>query len=101
MRKIREEVQSFAQSYTPHIVPAFSTWCGLLLSVCLLLPHLGQATIQPDFPEIGNGRGTTPGGAWNRRPPRKIQRVVVIFQENRTPTICFMVCVVRTSPTAA
>jgi len=37
MRKIREEVQSFAQSYTPHIVPAFFDLVRFVI-VCLPSP---------------------------------------------------------------
>ncbi len=69
-RKIRKDVQSFARLFTPHIAPRFWTWSGLLLSASLLLSAPGHAAVQPGF-----------GG--------KIQHVVVIFQENRTPDSLF------------
>ena len=83
-QKTRKDVQSVALS-TSHIAPCFSTWCGLLLSFCLLVSARGNATVRPGVPD--NRAVDTSWGSSGRT--HKIQHVVVIFQENRTPDNLF------------
>src|SRR5271166_2169018 len=87
-RKTRKDIQSLPRSRQCLRATCFATRSCLLWSVCLFLFTTGSAAGQAALSVIEGGRVKPSRGA-TQASNGKIQHVVVIFQENRTPDNLF------------